>query len=176
MADPILPDDSGELRAHFEALFSEATRARESARTAAGVAAQPRNTAEFALPSAVTLRTRTSDGVLLHDLMAYLQQRLAAARSSNSIGCLQLRNSRIIVTYAEAADTATNGIVQAALTDATALAALVAANAPPATAAAARATLQNGALSDAEWLKLFRQYQVKLLSGAWKEDDASHSK
>jgi hypothetical protein len=110
-------------------------------------------------------------GASLGDVLALVKQRVPTATA------LLVRDGCLFVAYAEPPDDATAAAARAVLADERALAELAArpargdvpaAAAPGALAGAAagdlRAQLLDAALSDADWLRAFRRYQVALLS------------
>ncbi len=109
----------------------------------------------------------------MHAVLAYVQERVPTATG------MALRNGHLIVTYAQPPDDAARVATRAALADQPALEQLAARSATGSTAAAAtpagdlRTQLLDTSLNDDAWLRLFRRYQVAVLSGGEATPEAA---
>lgn len=111
-------------------------------------------------PPSVTFRTAaTPTGIPMHGLLQYLQG------VSPQVGGVSLRSGALTVAYSSPPDQATQDKVNAALADQAGLGVLAGQWAQKDDPASLRTRLLDGNLADAEWLKLFRQYQVAQLAG-----------
>ncbi len=112
-------------------------------------------------PSTFKLATRDSpDGVPLHALLDYGRGRVPTVNS------LSFVNGRLSVGYSKPPDGATRAAVDTALKDRPALGTIAARFAAPTDLATMRQRLLDSSLSDAEWLRAFRQVQVATMGAS----------